>query len=95
VYSAVATTIAIGLLYTFLGTPASGGAVEAITRLVCLTALAGAVCGWMAGRSLQPWSWPKFIGVFVLCSVAVLFLTAYGKISTSHAGEKSTEIAKP
>ena len=83
VCSALVTVIAIGLLFAFLGAPASSdGASEAIGRLLGLTIVAGILCAWMAGKSPKPWSWLKFSGIYLLMCFGLLVLAAYGK--TSH-----------
>ena len=85
--SALGLVVSIALLFAFLGPPASGGgASEAIGRLFAMTAIAGIICGWMAGRSPQAWEWPKFAGVYVLVCVGLLVVSTFGR---AHAAEHS------
>jgi hypothetical protein len=86
--SVAAAVLAIVALFAFLGAPRSSeGAGEAIGRVLVLSAVAGLVCGWIAGRSPLPWSWPKFVGIYLTAFIVVLVVSAYGNSTKSDAAE--------
>ena len=88
--SVAAAVLAIVVLFAFLGAPRSSeGAGEAIGRVIALVLVAGLVCGWIAGRSPLPWSWPKFVGIYLTAVIVVLVVSAYGNSTKSDAAESA------
>lgn len=85
--TAAAFALAVGALFLLIGPPGSNAG-EAVGRLIALIGIAGLLCGWTASRSKQPWSWPKFAGIYVLFCVGVLVVSAYGNNTQSHAAAK-------
>jgi hypothetical protein len=71
--------LAVAALFAFVGAPASAdGAAEALGRLFALVTIAAILTHWMAKKSVQPWSWPKFSLIYLATEFVLLVLMAQG-----------------
>jgi len=74
----------IGLLFIFLGKPASsGGAAEAMGRAIVHTGFATLVTWLIARKAASPWSWLRFFGTYALVFVVVALVMALGNARSS------------
>ena len=75
-----ALALSIAALFLFIGPPASAdGAGEAIGRLFAHTGFA-ALIGWLiARRATPPWSWTRFLLVYVALFVVLAVVTQAGR----------------
>lgn len=79
----------IGALMVFLGPPASqDGAAESIGHVIALTGFAALGSWLLARRKTPPWSWGKFVLVYMASAIVVAALAAYG--NRSHAAEQQS-----
>ena len=79
----------IGALMVFLGPPASqDGAAESIGHVIALTGFAALGSWLLTRRKTPPWSWGKFVLVYMASAIVVAALTAYG--NRSHAAERQS-----
>jgi len=80
-----ALALIVAALFAFLGVPGSPeGAGEAVGRVFANTGIA-ALLGWLlARRKTPPWSWGRFVLVYVALVVALAVVANAGRV---HAGE--------
>ena len=80
----VALPLLIAALFVFLGAPGSAdGAGEAIGRLCAHTGIAALLAWAIARRKLPPWSWLRFVALYVALVIVLAVVTSAGR---AHAG---------
>jgi hypothetical protein len=82
-----AFALIIAALFAFLGAPQSaGGAGEAVGRAFAHTGFAALFCWLLARRKSPPWSWGRFLLVYV---AMVFVLAVIANAGRAHAFEPS------
>ena len=80
-----ALVLIVAALFAFVGTPGSpDGAGEAIGRVLAHTGIAALICWLLARRKTPPWSWVRFVLVYLALVVALAVVANAGR---AHAGE--------
>ena len=81
-----ALTLIVAALFAFVGAPGSpDGAGEAVGRVFAHTGIA-ALIGWMlARRKTPPWSWGRFVLVYVALVVALAVVANAGRARAAEA----------
>ena len=81
----VALALIIAALFLFLGPPKSpDGASEAFGRVFAHTGIAAGLCWFVARRKTPPWSWGRFVLVYV---AMVFVLTIVANAGRAHASD--------
>jgi hypothetical protein len=80
-----ALALIIAALFAFVGAPGSpGGAGEAIGRVFAHTGIAALICWVLARRKTPPWSWGRFVLVYLALVVVLAVVANAGR---AHAVE--------
>ena len=81
-----ALALIVAALFAFLGVPGSPeGAGEAVGRVFANTGIA-ALLGWLlARRNTPPWSWGRFVLVYVALVVALAVVANAGRARAAEA----------
>jgi hypothetical protein len=86
VCASVSFGLGITALFVLLGAPHSeGGAAESAAALFIPILVAAVICAALAKKSKVEWSWPKFVGIFLMTVVAVQVVATSGRASKSVA----------
>lgn len=75
-----ALALVIAAPFAFLGPPASpDGAGESIGRAFAHTGTAALICWYLARRATPPWSWGRFVLIYVAVVILLAVVTTAGR----------------
>jgi peptidoglycan biosynthesis protein MviN/MurJ (putative lipid II flippase) len=81
-----ALALIVAALFAFAGAPGSpDGAGEAMGRVFAHTGIAALICWMLARRKTPPWSWVRFVLVYVVLVVVLAIVANAGRAHAAQA----------
>lgn len=89
-----ALALIVAALFVFLGSPGSAeGASEAIGRVFAHTGIAALLCWFIARRKTPPWTWARFVLVYLALVVVLGVVANAGRAHAESRAEQGAAIA--
>jgi len=91
-----ALALIVAALFAFLGTPGSpDGAGEAVGRVFANTGVAALICWLLARRKTPPWSWGRFVLIYLGLLVGLAVVANAGRAHATEATASNSISAEP